>query len=105
MADMVLRVTPGVLCQKSGEFTGVVKEIQKRFARVEDIAARTKGYWQGEAGTQSRESLDSFQEDIQFVIRRLEEHPADLLTMAGIYAEAEQSVAETNAQLKTGLII
>ena len=35
----------------------------------------------------------------------LEKHPADLLTMAGIYAEAEQSVAETNAQLKTGLIV
>lgn len=105
MADFALRVTPEVLRQKAGEFTDVIKDIQQRFRRVEEIAAKTKGYWLGEAGTRDRESYASYQEDIQYIIRRLEEHPRDLLAMAGIYSEAEQAVAETNARLQTNLIV
>lgn len=105
MADIMLRVTPEVLREKSAEFSDRVKDIQKRFERIESIAAKTKGYWQGEAGTQDRESFASYQEDIQFIIRRLSEHPVDLMTMAGIYSEAEKTVVATNAQLKTNEIV
>lgn len=105
MADFVLRVTPEALRQKAGEFTDIIQDIQRHFNRAEEIAAKTRGYWLGEAGTRDRESYASYQEDIQFIIRRLEEHPADLLAMAGIYSEAEQAVTETNAQLQTNLIV
>lgn len=105
MADIILRVTPEVLRQKAGEFTDIIKEIKQHFKRAEEIAAKTKGYWQGEAGMRDRESYASFQEDIQYIVSRLEEHPRDLLTMAGIYSEAEQAVAGTNAKLQTNLIV
>lgn len=105
MADIVLRVTPEVLQQKSGEFTDIIKEIKTHFDRIESISAKTKGYWQGDAGTRDRESYASYKDDIQFIIRRLQEHPTDLLTMAGIYREAERDAAATNAQLKTDQIV
>ena len=105
MADIVLRVTPEVLQQKSSEFTDIIKEIKVHFDRVESISAKTKGYWQGDAGTRDRESYASYKDDIQFIIRRLQEHPTDLLTMAGIYREAEKSATATNAQLKTNQIV
>lgn len=105
MADIVLRVTPEVLQQKSGEFTDIIKDIKAHLDRVESISAKTKGYWQGDAGTRDRESYASYKDDIQFIIRRLEEHPKDLLTMAGIYKEAERSVVSTNAKLKTNEIV
>lgn len=105
MADIVLRVTPEVLQQKSGEFTEIVKKIQAHFDRIESISTKTKGYWQGDAGTRDRENYASYKDDIQFIIRRLQEHPTDLLTMAGIYREAERDAAATNAQLKTDQIV
>lgn len=105
MADIVLRVTPDVLRQKSGEFTDIIKQIKAHFDRVESISAKTKGYWQGDAGTRDRESYASYKSDIQYIVRRLEEHPTDLLTMAGIYSEAEKTVVATNAQLKTNEIV
>ncbi len=105
MADIVLRVTPEVLRQKSDEFTGIIKQIKAHFDRVESISAKTKGYWQGDAGTCDRESYASYKPDIQYIIRRLEEHPTDLLTMAGIYSEAEKAAVTTNAQLKTNEIV
>jgi len=105
MADIVLRVTPEVLQQKSDEFTGIIKEIKAHFDRVEGIAGKTSTYWHGDAGTRDRESYASYKDDIQFIIRRLEEHPTDLLTMAGIYRKTEQEVAAVNAQLKTNEIV
>lgn len=105
MADIVLRVTPEVLQQKSGEFTEIVEKIQAHFDRVESISTKTKGYWQGDAGTRDRESYASYKDDIQFIIRHLQEHPTDLLAMAGIYREAERDAAATNAQLKTNQIV
>ena len=105
MAGFVLRVTPEVLQQKAGEFTNIVNTINRCLNHVEDIASRTKGYWQGEAGTQDRESYASYKEDIQFIIRRLKEHPTDMLTMAGIYSETEQKITETHAVLQTNLIV
>lgn len=105
MAEIVLRVTPEVLQQKSGEFTGIIKEIKTHLDRVESISAKTKGYWQGDAGTRDRESYASYKDDIQFIIRRLEEHPSDLLKLAGLYKETERAVATVNAQLKTNEIV
>lgn len=105
MADIVLRVTPEVLQRKSGEFTDIIKEIKVHFDRIESISAKTKGYWQGDAGARDRESYASYKNDIRFIIRRLQEHPTDLLTMAGIYREAEQAAEATNAQLKTNQIV
>ena len=105
MAEFNLRVTPETLEQKAGEFTGLIQEIKGRFDRIQSVASKTKSYWRGEAGDQDREGYASFQEDIDFVLRRLEEHPDDLLQMAGIYRKAERDVAGTNATLKIDLIV
>lgn len=105
MANMSLRVTPEALEAKADEFSGVVKEIRSHFEQVLSISSKTRGYWQGEAGTRDRESFASYQDDISFILRRLEEHPEDLLSMAGIYRTAEQAAVSKNATLKTNEIV
>lgn len=103
--NMVLRVTPEILERKAEEFQGVVKEIQSHFERIQSVSAKTKGYWQGDAGDRDRESFASYQDDISFIVRRLEEHPTDLLSMAGIYRSAEKDVVSTNVKLKVNEIV
>lgn len=105
MADLVLRVTPEALEAKADEFSGIVSEIEKHFDNIEAISAKSVGYWQGEAGDRDREGYASYKDDIAYILRRLREHPEDLLTMAGIYREAEKEVASTNAALKTDEIV
>lgn len=105
MADIVLRTTPEDLRKQSEWFDKIAKEVKKRFEHIETISAKTKGYWQGDAGDRDRESYASYKEDINFIVRRLEEHPRDMLTIAGIYTEAEKAAASTNAQLKTDEIV
>lgn len=105
MANLVLRVTPETLEKKASEFTAIINEIKGHFDQIEAVSARTKGYWQGEAGDKDRAGYASYKDDISYIIRRLQEHPADLLSMAGIYREAERDVVSTNAALKTDQIV
>lgn len=105
MADIVLRTTPEDMQKQSEWFGRIAKEVKTHFDRIEAISAKTKGYWQGDAGDRDRESYASYKDDINFILRRLEEHPRDLLRIAGIYIEAEKSAASTNAQLKTDEIV
>lgn len=102
---MRLRVTPETLERKAEEFRTVVREIQSHFDRIQSTSLKTKGYWQGDAGNRDRESFASYQDDISFIMRRLEEHPTDLLSMAGIYRSAEADVVSTNMKLKTNEIV
>ena len=105
MADFTFRVKPEDLTTKSGEFSTIIKSINKRFTQIEEISKKTRGYWRGEAGDKDREGYASYQDDITFIIGRLEEHPIDLLRMAGIYKQAEQKAEAISAELKVDQII
>lgn len=103
--DITLRVKPEALRTKSAEFTRIIDDIEKRFQRIMDISGKTRGYWIGEAGDKDRQGYSSYQTDISFVMKRLREHPVDLLQQAGIYEEAERKAASRNAALKTDTIV
>ncbi len=105
MADFAFRVKPEELEKKSGEFTAIVNSIKGHFARIEEISGKTRGYWRGEAGDKDRSGYASYQDDINFIVKRLNEHPRDLLRMAGIYKSAEQEVKEDVTKLKVDQII
>ena len=105
MASFTLRVTPETLEQKADDFWKIIERIDKHFKMIEDISGRTRGYWHGEAGDRDREGYASYKDDIIYILGRLDEHPEDLLKMAGIYKKAERTLVSQNAQLKTDLIV
>lgn len=103
--DITLRVKPEALKQKSSEFTRIIDDIDRRFQRILDISGKTRGYWIGEAGDKDRQGYSSYQTDITYILKRLREHPVDLLEQAGIYEEMENKAAQRNAALKTDTIV
>ena len=103
--DITLRVKPEALKTKSAEFTNIINDIEKRFQRIMDTSGKTRGYWIGEAGDKDRQGYSSYQTDISYIMKRLREHPVDLLQQAGIYEEAERKAASRNAALKTDTIV
>lgn len=105
MADFTFRVKPEELEKASGEFTSIINSIEKQFDRIEDLSKKTRGYWRGEAGEKDRDGYASYRDDIKFVVKRLEEHPVDLLKMAGIYKQAEQTVTQSSKKLKVDQIV
>ena len=103
--DFSLKVTPEVLEKWADDCWQTIARIERHFNAIEEIAARTRGYWIGEAGDRDRACYDSFKDDIACLLDRLDEHPGDLLKMAGIYKMSNRKALETANQLKTDLIV
>ena len=105
MANIVLRVTPAQLRQKSDEYREIIRSVRTHFETIQELSTKTRGYWIGEAGDRDREGFSSFQDEITYVLGRLEEHPVDLLSMANIYDSTESAVQQKNMELETDLIV
>lgn len=103
--DFSLRVTPEVLEQRADDFWKVIGRIDNHFKRIDSISQKTQGYWKGEAGEEDRRSFSAMKDEVNAILRRLDEHPSDLLKMAGIYRSAERAAAAESTQLKTNQIV
>lgn len=101
---ITLKVTPEALKTKASEVENDIKQLETHFNTIQDIVSRSTGYWAGVAGDKARKEFDSKKDDTDTVIRRFREHPADLLTMAGVYAESERAAAEESKSLATDVI-
>lgn len=105
MSDFTFRVKPEELEKKSAQFSKLIQSIQKHFDKIASLSGKTRGFWIGEAGDKDRVGYASYEDDVAFIIKRLEEHPIDLLKMAGIYKQAEQTVTTKNVSLKVDQIV
>lgn len=104
MEGFELLVTPEVLESKSAEVEKKVNNVKEKFAKMNDMIDATKEYWVGEGGDKHRETYGKFRNDIDDIIKRLSEHPAELLTMAGIYRQSEQTNVSSSNSLDNNVI-
>lgn len=100
-----LKVTPAILKTKAAEIQTDIRAMENEYKSIQDIISRTTGYWIGVAGDKARREFDSQKEEMQNVLRRLKEHPVDLLIMAGVYEQTERNVLAQNQSLATDVII
>lgn len=105
MSSFTLKVTPEVLEQKADGFWQIIERIERHFQQIDVLSEKTRAYWRGEAGDVDREGYSSFKDDITDILRRLDEHPSDLLKMAGIYKQAERENRIISEQLKIDTIV
>ena len=103
--DIRLRVTPEVPQVKAVEVEGDIKELEKDFNSIQDIVARTSGYWTGMAAESARKMFGDLKDDTATVIKRFKDHPRNLLTMAGIYQAAETTNTELGNELPSDVIV
>lgn len=102
--NITLKVEPDALKTKASEVENDIKALEKHFNSIQDIVARTSGYWVGNAGDKARKEFNSQKESTTKVIKRFREHPTDLLVMAGIYDESERAMTQENQKLETDVI-
>lgn len=104
MADIKLKVNPEKLQGKAGEITTQISNIRKAYESMKSTVNATKGYWAGDAANQFRSYIKDIDKDMQSVLKRLGEHPEDLMKMAGIYVENEKNLSEYASSLPTNVI-
>ena len=64
----------------------------------------SSGYWEGDAASAFRKYVKSIDGDMQSVLKRLGEHPVDLMKMAGVYDQNEEKIKEKVSTLPTEVI-
>ena len=99
-----LKVTPDVLRRQADEVENLVKGVRVKFDSIKGIMDKTKGHWIGTGGDAHRTAYESGKEELEEIIKRLLEHPADLRTMAGVYDSAENSIVASVQSLPTDAI-
>lgn len=99
-----VKVTPDVLRRQADEVESLVKGVRLKFDQIKDVMDKTKGHWVGIGGDAHRASYDAGKADLEEIIRRFLEHPADLRTMAGIYDSTEKDIITSIQSLPTDAI-
>lgn len=102
---VTLKVAPNVLKTQSGVVLSEVNSLERTWREMESIIKKTKGYWEGEASIQHMEYYNDVKDDVETIIRRLKEHPADLLKMAGIYEDSESFAQQIASALPEDVIV
>lgn len=87
-------VTPEVLNQKAVEVEKNVSNMRTRFETMKTLVEKSKGYWIGEAGDMHRQNYAEQQENIEQILKRLSEHPADLRSIAQTYSDTELRIED-----------
>lgn len=91
-------VTPEVLISQAEEVRRLGNDMRLHFQKMDEIMNKTRNYWIGDAGDIHRQRYEEHKDDVDLMLRRLLEHPDDLLQISGNYSTAEnKNIAEAQS--------
>lgn len=105
MAGIVLKVSTDELKAKAQDVQNQIDTFEAQWKALSDIVRKTRGYWVGEASNAHQKHLNEYQDDVEKILKRLREHPVDLLKMANVYDETEKKAAAIAMSLPEDVII
>ncbi len=102
---IVLKVKPEILKEKASSIENSIRDIENDLGEIGRVILGTKSYWEGEASEQHQKYYSAIKEDVPTVLKRLKEHPKDLLTMANLYDESEKANQQLANSLPGNIIV
>lgn len=96
---VMLKVTPDELKNLASEITSEVANIKSYLRNIDQEVSGTQKYWRGDASSQHISKYDDIKPIADKTVEKLEAAPKDLLRIAGLYEETE----ETNSQMAMSL--
>ena len=99
-----IKVSPEILNAKAQEVTGEIGQMKQLFSDIQDYEKKTQFDWIGEAGNLHRKMFEEKKEDINTMIKRLEDHPRNLERNAGVYKETESAQTDQSKVMSSNLI-
>ena len=103
--NVQIKVNPEDLIAKAETVTQYINKVVSSFDSISEIINGTNYYWIGEAGDLHRKMYNEEKDNIDTMFRRLKEHPRDLMTMAGAYADTEKAVEAMATELPGDVIV
>jgi len=97
-------VDTAILKSRASEVRSLGNSVKSNLDEILRIMESTKGYWIGEAGDLNRKLYADQKDEIQFMMKRIMEHPDDLEIMAGVYETSENTNVSTSMSLKENIL-
>lgn len=104
MSDIILKVSPEEMKKKAEKVQSQINSIKKDWNRIDEIIQKTRNYWEGDASVKHKNHKSMLEDDLSYVLKRLQEHPEDLLKMAGVYEESTQTAQKIANSLPNDVI-
>jgi uncharacterized protein YukE len=104
IGDARIKVDTQTLINKASETSRSISRMEECFERLELIVNRTSYYWIGEAGDKHRKIYTDNKAEIDIILKRLKEHPRDLLEIEQVYSKAEKDVYKVSKELPANII-
>lgn len=104
MSEITIKVSSAELKSKAREIKKQISVIKQNWESLKKTVENSTTYWEGNASDMHQSKLKKQVEAVERVLKRLGEHPTDLLEMAGIYEEVEETVKQKVTELPTSII-
>ena len=101
----ILRVTPEQLEAAATEFSAKGTTVGNLTSQMTQLVEGLSSSWEGESATAYIAKFRQLDDDIQKMIRMIQEHSNDLNDMAKVYRDAETVNADEIADLAGDVII
>lgn len=101
----LLRVTPEQLVATSNEFSDKAGTVGNLTTEMMNLVTGLAGGWEGEGSAAYIARFKGLEDDIQKMIRMIQEHSSDLNEMATAYRTAEDQVVELAQSLSSDVIV
>ena len=101
----IIKVSPQLLNSTASEFGNQGNLISNITTEMMTLITGMASAWEGDAATAYITKFKGLEDDIQRMIRMVQEHSSDLQEMAQIYAEADAANAEEANSLSSDVII
>lgn len=102
--DVHIKVDSAVLRDKAASVSKSIASMSGSLEQLESIISRTSSYWIGEAGDMHRKIYMDQRPLLEEMMKRLKEHPTDLLAIAQTYDTVEAAVQEIASELPGDII-
>ena len=100
----IIRVSPEALISTAGEFSNQGSNINTLTGEMMQLVTGLNSIWEGEAATTYMTKFKGLEDDIQRIVRMVQEHASDLEEMASVYQESDKAGADEANGLVTDVI-
>ena len=101
----ILKVDSQQLVQTASEFSGKAGTVGNMTSEMTNLVTGLAAAWEGEASSAYVAKFKGLDDDIQMMVRMIQEHSADLEEMARAYEEAENQNMEEISTLSSDVIV
>ena len=101
----IIKVSPQLLTSTASEFGSQGSAINNLTGEMMNLITGMASTWEGDAATAYITKFRGLEDDIQRMVRMVQEHSSDLQEMAQIYTDADMANAEEASGLSSDVIV